>query len=89
MKDIYILAIESSAVAASAAVLSDGALLSEEFSQNGLTHSVTLLPMVESALEKAKLDINDIDYEEEDLDYYIYYFSEGGAEEIEVVEDVG
>lgn len=56
-----ILAIDSSSVAASAAVLSDGILKAEEFSQNGLTHSVTLLPMAESALKKAGLDISDID----------------------------
>ena len=56
-----ILAIESSAVAASAAVISDGILKAEEFSQNGLTHSVTLLPMAESAVKKAGLKISDID----------------------------
>lgn len=56
-----ILAIESSGVAASAAVLTDGILKAEEFSQNGLTHSVTLLPMAESALKKAGLAISDID----------------------------
>ncbi len=56
-----ILAIESSAVAASAAVISDGMLKAEEFSQNGLTHSVTLLPMAESAVKKAGITISDID----------------------------
>ncbi len=56
-----ILAIDSSSVAASAAVLTDGILKAEEFSQNGLTHSVTLLPMAESALKKAGLSISDID----------------------------
>lgn len=56
-----ILAIESSAVAASAAVMADGVLKAEEFSQNGLTHSVTLLPMAENALKKAGLKISDID----------------------------
>ncbi len=56
-----ILAIESSAVAASAAVIQDGILKAEEFSQNGLTHSVTLLPMAESAVKKAGLTISDID----------------------------
>lgn len=56
-----ILAIESSAVAASAAVISDGILKAEEFSQNGLTHSVTLLPMAENAVKKAGLKISDID----------------------------
>ena len=39
-----ILALESSAVSASAAVLADGELAAEEFVHTGLTHSETLAP---------------------------------------------
>ncbi len=56
-----ILAIDSSGVAAGAALTEDGILKSEEFSQNGLTHSVTLLPMAESVLKKAGMKVSDID----------------------------
>lgn len=56
-----ILSIESSALAASAAVTDGGMLLAEEFTQNGLTHSATLLPAVSEALKKSGLDIEDID----------------------------
>ena len=55
-----ILAVESSAKAASAAVWEDGRLLSEAFVNVGLTHSQTLLPMVQSALENAGLVIGEI-----------------------------
>lgn len=56
-----ILSIEASAVAASAAVSEDGRLIAEEFTQNALTHSVTLLPAVSSVLKKAGLTLNDMD----------------------------
>lgn len=57
-----ILAIEASAVAASAAVTEDGRLLAEEFTQTALTHSATLLPMIKSVLNKAGTEIDGIDY---------------------------
>lgn len=56
-----ILAIESSAVAASAAVVSDGELEAYSFQRRGLTHSQTLLPMIEDMLNNAALDIGDVD----------------------------
>lgn len=56
-----ILAVDSSAVAASAAVSADGALLCEIFTQTALTHSETLLPAVNEALEKSGLSLSDID----------------------------
>lgn len=56
-----ILSIESSAVAASCAVCRDGRLIAEEFTQNGLTHSATLLPAVSEALKKADLLLSDVD----------------------------
>lgn len=56
-----ILAIESSATASSVAVSVDGVLKAEEFAQNGLTHSETLLPSVSHVLKRAGIDIEDID----------------------------
>ena len=56
-----ILGVDSSATAASAAVLSDGKLLSVTFSNTGLTHSQTLLPMIDNSLKTAGLTVTDID----------------------------
>ena len=56
-----ILGVDSSATAASAAVLSDGKLLSVTFSNTGLTHSQTLLPMIDNTLKTAGLTVDDID----------------------------
>lgn len=58
---MVILGIESSAVSASAAVVKDGKLLSEMFSNVGLTHSVTLMPMIKSVIESSLITIDDID----------------------------
>ena len=56
-----ILGVDSTATSASAAVLSDGKILSLNFSNTGLTHSQTLLPMIENALKSAGVAVNDID----------------------------
>ncbi len=56
-----ILGVDSSATAASAAVYYDGKILALNFSNTGLTHSQTLLPMVENTLKTAGLTVNDID----------------------------
>ncbi len=56
-----ILGVDSTATAASAAVYSDGRILSLNFSNTGLTHSQTLMPMIKSALESAGLSVKDID----------------------------
>lgn len=56
-----ILAIESSAVAASVSVLDGGKLRAEFFVNSGLTHSETLMPMVSQILDDTKLSINEID----------------------------
>ena len=58
---MLILALESSAKAASAALARDGALLDMEFRNNGLTHSRTLLPMAEAALGRCGLTCRDLD----------------------------
>ena len=58
---MLILALESSAKAASAALARDGQLLDMEFQNNGLTHSKTLLPMAERLLQGAGLTVKDLD----------------------------
>lgn len=61
MKKLRILALESSAKAASCAITEDGKLLASYYQNNGLTHSRTLLPMAESLLESCGLKMSDID----------------------------
>lgn len=56
-----ILAIDCSAVAASCAVLKDDLLIAEAFTNVKLTHSETLMPMVENMLSSARLSLSDID----------------------------
>ena len=56
-----ILALESSAKAASCAVLSDGELLASAWQATGLTHSRTLLPMAEDMLKNSELTLEDMD----------------------------
>ncbi len=58
---MLILAMDSTAVAASVALLSDGAPLAAFHLNNGNTHSETLLPMVESVLRCTGKTVNDID----------------------------
>ena len=58
---MIILAIDSSAVAASAAVTEDGKLLSENFLNIGLNHSETLAVLADSAIKSAGKKIDDID----------------------------
>lgn len=56
-----ILALETSAVAASAAVCQDEDLIALNFQRTGLTHSATLMPMVETTLKNAGIDMKEID----------------------------
>lgn len=56
-----ILALETSAVAASAAVCEDEALVAQSFQRTGLTHSATLMPMVEAMLNNTGLTLAEID----------------------------
>ena len=58
---MLILAFESSARAASAALVKDGKLLSQYSQCSGLTHSRTLLPMGEDMLKNAELTYRDVD----------------------------
>ncbi len=56
-----ILSVDSSAKTASVAVTDGKALISECFVNAGLTHSRTLMPMVDNALRQADMNINEID----------------------------
>lgn len=56
-----ILALETSAKSVSCAVTEDGAVLSRAFQCTGLTHSRTLLPMVDAMLQNAELAPESID----------------------------
>ncbi len=58
---MLILAFESSAKPASAALVKDGQLLSQYMQCSALTHSRTLLPMAEDMLKNAELKLSDID----------------------------
>ena len=56
-----ILGIESSAKAASVCIWEDGKLLCESFSNNGLTHSKTVLSMVSDMLRQSDVSLDSID----------------------------
>lgn len=55
-----ILALETSAKACSAAVTEGGQVLASCYQNTGLTHSRTLMPMVESMLKNAELTMDDL-----------------------------
>ena len=55
------LAFESSAKAASVALVRDGKLISQYSQCSGLTHSRTLLPMAEDMLKNAELSLDKVD----------------------------
>lgn len=55
------LAVDSSAVAASAAITQDGKILGEFYCNTGLTHSQTLMPMIKGLLQSTRVNIEDID----------------------------
>lgn len=56
-----ILALESSAKAASCALVADGMPLATAWQATGLTHSRTLLPMVQDMLKNSELSLADVD----------------------------
>ena len=56
-----ILALETSAKAVSAAVVENGKVLCSGYQDTGLTHSRTLMPIVETILKNTDLNINDCD----------------------------
>ena len=56
-----ILAIDTSALTATAAILADGKLLCEISTTTALNHSVTVMPMIDELLRKVNMDISEID----------------------------
>ncbi len=56
-----ILAVDTSAVCASVAVTEDGKILSESSINASLTHSRTLMPMIDSVLKNGEIDLDSID----------------------------
>lgn len=58
-----ILAIDSTAGPASAAIYEDGKILGEFFINTKLTHSVTLMTMCEALLKNTMTDIKEINCE--------------------------
>ena len=56
-----LLAFESSAKAASVALMTDGMLTAEFYQNSGLTHSATLLAMADDLLRRAGLSIEQVD----------------------------
>lgn len=56
-----ILAFDSTATAASVAICDDGKVISEFFVNAGLTHSRTLVPMLDAVLKNTDNDLNSVD----------------------------
>lgn len=56
-----IFAVDTSSQSASAAVISDGKLLGEFFTNVGLTHSQTILPMIDALCKQTQLSLAEID----------------------------
>ncbi len=56
-----ILSLDSTSVTASAAITENGKTLAENFINNGLTHSQTLMPLVEKTIAESEISIKDID----------------------------
>lgn len=56
-----ILALESSATAASAALCEDEELIAQSFQHSGLTHSRTLMPMMEDLLNNCGMTLEQVD----------------------------
>lgn len=61
MHKVKILAVDSSAVTASCALVEDGRLVSYSFVNAGLTHSQTLMPLISQVMKTAQTDISKID----------------------------
>ena len=56
-----ILGIEAAAKVAGAAVCENDRILAEEFTDGALTHSETLMPMIDRVLQKAQIPMDEID----------------------------
>lgn len=61
MNALTILAVDSSAKAASAAILRDSKILGEFFVNSGFTHCETLLPMIDDMLRRCRISMGEVD----------------------------
>ena len=59
---MYILAIESAAKTASVSILEDDIMLAEYTTNTKMTHSQTILPMIDDICKRVDISINEIDY---------------------------
>lgn len=59
-RNTVILGIDSSAKSGAAAVMHGGEILSSQINMSGLTHSQTLMPMIDSVISKSGVKIEDI-----------------------------
>ncbi len=57
-----ILAVDTSAVSAGVAIIDENKILSECSTNTGLTHSRTLMPMIESALKNSEIALDSVDF---------------------------
>lgn len=57
-----ILAVDSSAVSASCGIYDDKTIKSEFYMNIGLTHSQTLMPMVDAAIKYSSIDLDSVNY---------------------------
>jgi tRNA threonylcarbamoyladenosine biosynthesis protein TsaB len=57
-----VLALETSAQAASCAIARDGRLVGECYANAGLTHSQTVMPMVEAMLNNTRIILSEVDF---------------------------
>lgn len=58
---MLILGVDTSAVSASAALLKDGKIISESYINTGLTHSQTLMCLIDTCFSNADLTFSDVD----------------------------
>ena len=58
---MLIMGVESTAVSAGAAIIKDGKLIAEAYLNLGLTHSETLMTLIDTCLKNAGLKITDPD----------------------------
>lgn len=58
---MILLGIDTSATVCSAAIVRDGHVLAHASRNDGLTHSQTLLPMIQELFERADLSVSDVD----------------------------
>lgn len=59
---MILLAVDTSGPVCGVAVMKDGVVVYEGMAMNRMTHSVSMMPMVEEALNKCSVDVSEIDY---------------------------